>query len=434
MVKKEQFEYTVRILFKLIGIDEGSIVFPVIGGNVAKFKNQVILFSILDDSETEELLDGNLKPSMYRINGINKEVPVFVPHESNESIDGIFIDIDIITLSFYLLSRKEEVNKPHDQFGRFRFENSLGCKYRIIDYPIVDYYALILAERLNLNIPNSHYETHSLLLTHDVDSLKRFDGLIGSIKSILGGDIFLRKNIKLALSSLKDLFQVIMGKPDPEICGLVELLNKSIEYNYYSEFYFKGIRMEDKGNKYDISTIPTTFFDRLKKEHYAIGFHGEIGSSTNEIQFASEKSYVERKININSIDCGRQHYLSFDALKTPAIWEMNGIKYDSTLGFCDREGFMCGTCHEYPLYDLIHDKQLKVIERPLLVMDCTLRDYRKMTMTEALDVLLRYAEIVKQVKGQFVILWHNGCTYRDWSDWYKNVYCAFLREYHKRFC
>ena len=328
MVTKEQFEYTVKILFKLIGIDEGSIVFPFIGENVAKFRNQVIFFSVLDDAETEKLLEGTIKPSMYRIDGINKEVPVFLPHENNKTIDGIIIEIDIITLSFYLLSRKEEVNKPRDQFGRFRFENSLSCKYGIIDYPIVDYYALILAERLNLDKKNSHYEAHNLLLTHDVDSLKRFDGLMGSIKSILGGDIFLRKSIKLALSSFKDLFQVIMGKPDPEIRGLVELLNKSIEYNCYSEFYFKGIGREEKGNKYDISTIPTSFFEGLKKEHYGIGFHGDIGSSINDIQFANEKVYVEKKININSIDRGRQHYLSFDALKTPAIWEMNGIKYD----------------------------------------------------------------------------------------------------------
>lgn len=102
------------------------------------------------------------------------------------------------------------------------------------------------------------------------------------------------------------------------------------------------------------------------------------------------------------------------------------MRYDDTLGYADHEGFRCGTCHAYPLYDLEHDRPLEVVERPLLVMDGTLKEYRGLTRPEALERLKALFTRCCAVEGDFVILWHNGCVFRDWTPWFRKVYVPFM--------
>jgi hypothetical protein len=54
------------------------------------------------------------------------------------------------------------------------------------------------------------------------------------------------------------------------------------------------------------------------------------------------------------------------------FWEEVGLQYGSTLTFADHAGFHCGICYEYPVFDLLDKKMLKLKERPLLVMEKTL--------------------------------------------------------------
>jgi len=66
---------------------------------------------------------------------------------------------------------------------------------------------------------------------------------------------------------------------------------------------------------------------------------------------------------------GRQHYLRWKLPITWRNWADAGLNYDSTLSFADHAGFRCGICYEYPVYDLKQRKQLKLTERPLIVME-----------------------------------------------------------------
>ena len=102
------------------------------------------------------------------------------------------------------------------------------------------------------------------------------------------------------------------------------------------------------------------------------------------------------------------------------------MRYDSTLGYADREGFRCGTCMAYPLYDLQQDRPLNVWERPLIVMDGTLQAYRGLTLDQALQSMKQLFGRSMAVGGDFVLLWHNGSVYRFWKEWYQNVYLPFL--------
>ncbi|MBQ2076541.1 MAG: hypothetical protein II471_03415, partial [Bacteroidales bacterium] len=126
------------------------------------------------------------------------------------------------------------------------------------------------------------------------------------------------------------------------------------------------------------------------------------------------------------ISAVRQHFLRFDVRKTPQVWQERGIRSDSTLGFPERDGFRCGTCHPYPLYDIENDCALEVVEHPLVAMDTTLFQYRELTKEDAFASICRLYERCKVVDGDFVMLWHNTTMFGEFKSWYENVYLKFL--------
>lgn len=93
------------------------------------------------------------------------------------------------------------------------------------------------------------------------------------------------------------------------------------------------------------------------------------------------------------------------------LWDDNGLDYDSTLSYADRPGFRCGTCREYPLYDLHQHRPLRLRERPLIVMECSVIAERYLGLgysDEALALMQRYRDVCHRFSGDFTLLWHNS--------------------------
>ena len=45
------------------------------------------------------------------------------------------------------------------------------------------------------------------------------------------------------------------------------------------------------------------------------------------------------------------------------------MEWESSLGFPEKEGFRCGTCFEYSVFNIHKRKKLILKEKPLIVMD-----------------------------------------------------------------
>ena len=87
------------------------------------------------------------------------------------------------------------------------------------------------------------------------------------------------------------------------------------------------------------------------------------------------------------------------------------MNYDSTLGYADRPGFRCGTCHEYPAFDPVAQVHLNLRIRPLVVMECTVIDsvYLGLGVTDEAEVKMKQLKMnCQQVNGTFGLLWHNS--------------------------
>lgn len=105
------------------------------------------------------------------------------------------------------------------------------------------------------------------------------------------------------------------------------------------------------------------------------------------------------------------HFLRWSHPTTLQAWNDAEMSYDSTLGYADRPGFRCGTCHEYTGFNPVTDTILNIKIRPLIIMDCSViaKHYMGLGYTKkALNEIIKYKRICEKVEGNFTFLWHNS--------------------------
>ena len=152
----------------------------------------------------------------------------------------------------------------------------------------------------------------------------------------------------------------------------------------------------------------------IYRRGHVIGIHPGYETYKDPEQFMKSVEKFKQVIREEGINQtrlgGRQHFLMWDMGKTPRFWENAGLDYDSSLCFADKAGFRCGTCHEFWLYDCKIRRVLKVKEKPLIVMDCTIisKKYEGLGLTsKAIDRINSLKETALKCGGDFVVLWHN---------------------------
>lgn len=434
-------EYTLLQLFKIAGVNKllkNVEVFNTLDGVnvvVEVGENKLIEFHLVNDPEINCLLNGESEFSSIASFDKKRDIPVFGLNKNDNFAlirqNKLIINADIISLSFILLSRYEEIFlKERDRHQRFEFKNSLACKYNFIDIPIVDEYAMLLRKWLVMFIPTLQYikRKGKVIPTHDIDNIQRFGGFLQNFKTIIGGDIFIRKSFSVAFDSLRSCYSSICNRyNDPYIVAIKRLIDISREAGLCSEFYFMGLRNGQYDSRYDIYNSKVKYcMDLVTDANMIVGMHGGYNSFCNNEIFQQEKNDIEIVTNTDTTS-GRQHYLMFDIHTTIHVWQNSHFLLDSTLGYAEREGFRCGTCHEYFLYDHKHDCVSTVKERPLIVMDRTLFEYRGLSIESALDTLYRLNSRCQDVEGDFVMVWHNESMFRDYEDKFLNVYCEFIK-------
>jgi hypothetical protein len=178
----------------------------------------------------------------------------------------------------------------------------------------------------------------------------------------------------------------------------------------------------------------------LKNDDFDIGLHPSYNAYNNNDMMYNEKmklleSGIGTKIGV------REHFLRYDINITSKMQDKLGFIYDSTIGFHDYEGFRASYCLPYRIYDIIEDRALNIWEIPLIIMDATLNDYRKLNKTESLDVVKKLIDVIKKYKGTGVLLFHNTCydefDFKGWGEVYEksilyaqkeNAFIGSLRE------
>lgn len=335
------------------------------------------------------------------------------------------LGLDIFGSSFFMLTRYEELAlADRDEHERFPARSSLSYKEGFIRHPLVNEYLEVLWAAMKRLWPGlkRKQRLYRIALSHDVDWPFMTYGMgWSSLFRQTVGDLFKRHDFALALKriwcKIRDDFYLDPANTFNFIMDLSE------RYGIISEFYF--ITDHTAGaidgmyfiNNFEIRTLMHLIYER----GHRIGLHTSYNTFRDSRQTKKEFEYLLRVAKDLGIKQdfwgGRQHYLRWENPTTWQNWEDAGFDYDSTVGFADHVGFRAGVCYEYPVFNLLTRKVLRLRERPLIVMDGTLleKKYMGLKIDEALSQIEHLASVCRLFNGLFTLLWHNSSLIASWQ-------------------
>ena len=329
--------------------------------------------------------------------------------------DSITCGIDIFASAFFMLARWEEYCNPKcDEHGRFLAEDSIALKYNFLHRPVANEYAEMLWNMMKYLGFDGQRQVFNFqpIITHDVDVLQSKNRLVSAV-----GDVLFRRNFALAKSRFAT-------RKDP-IDTFDFLMTQSEKIGQKSTFF---LMTSDYRQGKNSNYLKTKRFAELVKEISArghkIGLHAGFETFNNCSVYKHELEKLEEATNCK-ITASRQHFLKVQVPTTLQILETCGISTDYTLGYSDHEGFRCGTGNEYPVFDFLKRKALKINELPLIIMDATLKNQRNFSPEVAQNTILQYFDLGRKYHMPIAILFHNSSFddyfWKGWKQLYINI-------------
>ncbi len=340
-----------------------------------------------------------------------------------ESSKDSVLPFDPFAASFYLVTRHEEyVEQEREKLGRYPAQKSILSKYKLLQKPIVNIWADLVAKKFNEKYPDFVFpeKKFEFISTIDVDNAyayieKGFLRTTGAqIKSLLQGKLTEYKSRKRATKGTDQ---------DPyDTYDYLDSIFKNKENNVKFFFLLGDYGRLDK----NISHENKKYRQLIKntKEKYDIGLHTSFATSKKggKKKVGIEKQRLEEIIG-NNINKSRQHFLMLKFPKTYSRLRKAGITEDYTMGYSSQPGFRAGICTPYYFYDLKNEAitNLKIV--PFQIMDGTLRNYMQLTPEKAFEEIEKIMLEVKKVGGTFVSVWHNE-TVNNIGRWegYREVF------------
>lgn len=342
----------------------------------------------------------------------------------------VHLGLDVLGSCFFMLSRYEEcVAQARDLHNRFPASASVAYQAGFLTRPLVNEYLEVLwgvMQRL-WGFLKRRSHSYRVVPTHDVDwpSVGYRVPWRLVVRGALG-DILLRHSW---VTSARRLRAKLFSCFDIDPANVFEwLMDQSEHHNLQSEFYF--ITNHTAGIHDGIYTLEDPPIQKLlyiiHERGHLIGLHPSYHTYRTPERIHQEFALLREtasKLGISQPHWGgRQHYLRWENPITWQAYDDAGLDYDSTLGYADRVGFRCGTCYEYPVFNLLSRQALKLRERPLIVMEKTLFDYMKVSPDEALELISLLARRCRLFGGSFVFLWHNSQLLTQYDrDFYNRV-------------
>lgn len=349
------------------------------------------------------------------------------------------VHYDIPGLVYWMFTRLEEIGREDlDDHARFPATSSHAFQHGYLERPIVDEWLNILGQIVQRVWPEAPLKEHyfDMKVSHDVDGPARyaFQNLKGLVRT-MGVDVLIRKDIKSAIQGpwiwLNSKSEIHTQDPANTFDWLMD---QSEQHGLTSAFYFIcGRTHKDRDALYD-PEMPQirALMRKIHSRGHEIGLHPSYNAFNAPDEILGEASRLRKVCDeegiVQSEWGGRMHFLRWDPTITLEALGKAGFSYDSTLGYADRPGFRCGTCHEYLAFDPIGDRQLNLRVRPLVVMECSVmaKKYLGLGATElAYDKFKQLKAACRTVGGTYTLLWHNSYFWKKEHYW---IYQRLLNE------
>lgn len=379
------------------------------------------------------VLDSGLDPNL-----VESFIPVISGRAGFEirNTGDATLNMDIFGSAFFMLSRYEEaVSDQRDNHGRFPAAASLAYRQGFLGRPIIDEYVEILWVAMKRVWPQLTRKPRrfNTIVTCDVDhpyhaSATSFPRLIKRT----AGEAIRKRTLSDTIKPAKNYFSGRNGRwqHDPYYYMVDWMMEENEKAGNRAAFYFIPEITDSAMDGTCSITEPAVraMIKRIANRGHEIGIHPGYNtykdkkkfiSATNKLQLVLDEEGITQQVT-----GGRQHYLRWST-QTPEIWDEAGLQYDSTLTYADYAGFRCGTCHEYAMYDVQKRKALKIMQRPLICMECSVIVYMDYGFTESALVKMKQLKTAAQrFKGNFTMLWHNSFLETKMA---RDMYCEIIR-------
>jgi peptidoglycan/xylan/chitin deacetylase (PgdA/CDA1 family) len=312
-----------------------------------------------------------------------------------------------------LFVAKQEYENRKDKYGRFiyKFSNNKDVLRPIVSNYLVD-------NGFKIEWPENH--KFAACLTHDIDSV------YPSLKYTLFTMTKLALNLKPQIS-LRRLVNINKkNNSQNPFWNFKNIIELEESYEAKSSFYFKASLKDPIGWTYDLEALKDEI-KHIAEMGWEVGLHGGYYSYNNHELLKKEKDKLEKILGKKVIGI-RMHYLRFDTPDTWSLLSDLGFKYDTTFGFPDMPGFRNGMCHPFLPYDIKKNKEIDILEIPLILMDGSLF---RMKIEESWKIIKELINNTEKNRGVITILWHNT-TFDEiyWNGWSKlyNQILKLLKE------
>ncbi len=331
------------------------------------------------------------------------------------------VNYDILGLTYWMLARVEEIDRTDlDEHGRFPASSSHAYKHGYLNRPVVDEWFYILGEVIKAHWESIKLKKHQprSLISCDVDSPFSLNKSFNSILRKTAGDIIKRKSIYKLRQTIQHEWSGFLGNYEFDHHRMgIEFIMKVNEFKNNSvAFYFIPHITDFRDKCSDNISRPRMrkLFREISSRGHEIGIHPGYNTCCHKKNMDKSvtalREVLEQENIVQKTIGGRQHFLRWIHPHTADLWDDNALDYDSSLGYADCLGFRCGTCFEFPMFDPITQKRYKIIQKPLLVMECSVIWDKYMGLgysSKAIEAVQDIQNKCRKICGNFVLLWHN---------------------------
>lgn len=318
------------------------------------------------------------------------------------------LNFDVIASAFWFLTRYEEyVVSPPEAHDRFLASFSIAPP-EMYDEPVVNRWFERLYELCSelQGVPADPpvVVKPRLVLTHDVDLMRKYRGLMGVRRTIAA---MMRGDAQEATHEIRTASLVLAGLRRDPYDSFDEMFSMKERLGAPSTFFLMGGGRAPLDADYSLQDQHVReLILRIVSAGDEIGLHPSYESYRSAEMIRHEMQALEEAIGHRVIG-SRQHYLRFALPDTWYALAECGFRYDTTLGFADRAGFRCGWSGCFRPFDVEKRIELPIIELPLVIMDVSLAVYEKIPSEAAVERLARLLDASETAGGACVVLWHN---------------------------
>jgi hypothetical protein len=324
------------------------------------------------------------------------------------------IPFDIFSASFFLVSRYEEyLPFIPDKHGRFPASSSVAYRSGFLQKPVIDLWAKQMALALIKKFPFLAFKRNEFksLVTFDIDHAFAFRGkgffrgAAGLVSDMIrGGGI---ERVQTVSGSSKDPFDVYDY-----------IIEKIRENGSEATFFLPFGRRSEFDNNTPADSHLYIDLSRKLSEQFQTGIHFSYTSGTDDSSMSREMRKFTQALGSKPL-ISRQHYLLLSFPSTYRSLISNNIQSDFTMGYASEPGYRAGISRPFRFYDLGSEQETQLIISPFQIMDVTLKDYRKLSPSGAINIIEELVTETRNVGGLFTSIWHNSnLTDRDeWNGW-----------------